>query len=75
MKWGLHWFIFVSFPHTLFSWLSSSILCGYFGCISVCALPVDYDREGLLNAIETSNPNLEEESKLDDSDVIVVSWD
>ena len=46
-----------------------------FGCISVCTSPVDYAREGLLNAVEARDPNLEEESRLGDSDVIVVSWE
>ncbi|KAL6334044.1 hypothetical protein AAG906_001797 [Vitis piasezkii] len=44
-------------------------------CISVCTSPVDYAREGLLNAVEVRDPNLEEESRLSDSNVIVVSWE
>ena len=46
-----------------------------FRCISVCTSPVDYAREGLLNAVEVRDPNLEEESRLSDSNVIVVSWE
>ena len=59
----------------LFSWLSSFVFCGCFGCMALCVPPIDYDREGLLNAIETWEPNLEGESRLGDSDVIVVSWE
>ena len=59
----------------MFSWLSSSIPMCVFRCISVCTSPVDYAREGLLNAVEAQDPNLEEESRLSDSNVIVVSWE
>ena len=53
----IHFFIF--FLRALFSWSSSSVFYGYFGCIALCASLVHDAREWLLDAIGTWYPSLE----------------
>ena len=62
MKCLLRCVFLVYILHALFSWLSSSVFCGYFGCL--CASLVDGAREWLLDAVGTWYPSLEEESRL-----------
>ena len=74
MKYGFHWLIFVSFPCALFSWLSSSIFYGYFGCMALCVLSVDDVRDWLLDAIKAWYPSLEKGTGSVISDEITVLW-
>ena len=64
MKSGFHWFIFVSFLHALFSWLSSSIFYGYFGCMALCVSPIDDARDWLLDAVGIWSQVCKKKSKL-----------
>lgn len=54
---------FFFFP-ALFSGLSYSIFCGYFGCMELCVSLVDDIRDWILDAAGTWYPSLEKESKL-----------
>ena len=54
MKCGLHRVFLVYILHALFSWSSSSVFYGYFGCIVVCASLVDGAREWLAWVEEQS---------------------
>lgn len=68
-------FFFVYILHALFSWLSSFVLCGYFGCIALCASLVDGVRGWLLDAVRTWNPSLEDEAGLVVPHETTVSWE
>ena len=48
----------------LFSWLSSSIFYGYFGCMALCVSPVDDARDWLLDAVGIWSQVCKKKSKL-----------